>query len=175
MKINGDLTGLMKISCDLTLLLKINGDLIRFMKIDCDFTWLVTINCDLTCLTKINCDLAGHTMINCNLTWFVKISGVLAWLRIGSCDITGHCCVRNFAIKDAGGEWREVHRPYLWWQVCLNTNYRSITCLKNNYFLQFWQGANKFVQSILELYVKFYQVWHFFPVFLCCCRANKNN
>ncbi len=165
MKINGDLTGLMKISCDLTLLLKINGDLTRFMKIDCDFTWLVTINCDLAGLTKIECDLAGHTMINCNLTWFVKISGVLAWLGIGSCDITGHCCVRNFAIKDAGGEWREVHRPYLWWQVCLNTNYRSITCLKNNYFLQFWQGANTFVQSIFELYVKFYQVWHFFPVF----------
>ncbi len=135
MKINGDLTGLMKISCDLTLLLKINGDLTRFMKIDCDFTWLVTINCDLAGLTKINCDLAGHTMINCNLTWFVKISGVLAWLGIGSCDITGHCCVRNFAIKDAGGEWREVHRPYLWWQVCLNTNYRSITCLKKQLFL----------------------------------------
>ncbi len=33
-------------------------------------------------------------------------------------------------------------------QVCLNTNYRSITCLKSNYFLQFWQDGNNFVQSI---------------------------
>ncbi len=60
-------------------------------------------------------------------------------------------------------------------QVCLNTNYRSTTCLKSNYFLQFWQGANHFVQSIFEFCVKFYQVWLFFSVFLCCCSANKNN
>ncbi len=59
---------------------------------------------------------------------------------------------------------------------CLNTNYRSITCLKSNYFLQFWQGANNFVQSIFEFCVKFYQVWLFFSVlFWCCCSANKNN
>ncbi len=61
-------------------------------------------------------------------------------------------------------------------QVCINTNYRSITCLKSNYILTFWQGANNFVQSIFEFCVKFDQVWHFFSVFfLCCCSANKNN
>ncbi len=58
-------------------------------------------------------------------------------------------------------------------QVCLNTNYRSITCLKSNYFLQFWQGANNFVQSIFEFCVKFCLTFLLF--FFCCCSANKNN
>ncbi len=58
---------------------------------------------------------------------------------------------------------------------CLNTNYRSITCLKSNYFLKFWQGANNFVHPILEFCVKFYQILLFFFFFLCCCSGNKNN
>ncbi len=49
---------------------------------------------------------------------------------------------------------------------CLITNYRSITCLKSNYFLRFWQGANNCVQSIFEFCVKFYQVWLFFCFFV---------
>ncbi len=50
-----------------------------------------------------------------------------------------------------------------------------LKCLKSNYFIQCWQGANHFVQSIFEFCVKFYQVRFFFSVFLCCCSANKNN
>ncbi len=52
-----------------------------------------------------------------------------------------------------------AHTSYLP-QVCLNTNYKSITCLKSNYFLQFWQGAKN-----VEFCVKLDQVWLFFCLF----------
>ncbi len=52
-------------------------------------------------------------------------------------------------------------------QVCLNTNYTSITFLKSNYFLQFWIIVNTFVQSIFEFCVKFDQVLTFL------CKDNK--
>ncbi len=47
--------------------------------------------------------------------------------------------------------------------------------LEKQLFLQFWQGANHFVQSIFELFVKVYQGWHFFSFCVCCCSANRNN
>ncbi len=51
-----------------------------------------------------------------------------------------------------------AHSSYLP-QVCLNTNYRSITCLKSNYFLKCWQGANNFVLSIVAVQTKTTNTW----------------
>ncbi len=60
-------------------------------------------------------------------------------------------------------------------QVCLNTDYRSITCLKSNY------SFNYYIKVPVILSRPFFGfVWKFIKFdfsslyFLCCCSANKN-
>ena len=60
-------------------------------------------------------------------------------------------------------------------QVSLNTNERSITFLKYNYFLQFWKGANHFVWSSVWTDSRFGFCSLLFFYFFFQCKQNKIN
>ncbi len=65
-------------------------------------------------------------------------------------------------------------------QVCLNTNYRSITCLKSNYSFNYYIKVPVILSrpsfSSVWKFIKFHfsSLYFLHKHFLCCCSANKN-